>query len=145
MTVPAPAERAFAIFTEGLASWWPAEYTWSQDVLATIAIEPGEEGRCFERGPHHFECDWGRVLAWEPPRRLVFTWQISPRREPQPNPLKASEIEIRFEPEGPSATRVEFEHRFFDRHGEGWAEYRAALESPQGWSYILDRYVKAVR
>ncbi len=144
MTVPASAEQAFAVFTEGLASWWPAEYTWSQEVLETIAIEPGAGGRCFERGPHHFECDWGRVLAWEPPRRLVFSWQISPGREPQPNPTKASEVELRFTPEGEMATRIAFEHRGFERHGEGGDEYRAALDSPPGWSYILECYVKAV-
>jgi uncharacterized protein YndB with AHSA1/START domain len=94
MTVPMSVEHAFKIFAEGLASWWPAEYTWSQDVLETIAIEPGEGGRCFERGPHNFECDWGRVLTWEPPHRLAFTWQISPKREPEPNPAKASEVEV---------------------------------------------------
>lgn len=144
MTVPTSAKRAFAVFTEELASWWPAEYTWSQDVLKTMAIEPGEGGRCFERGPHNFECDWGRVLVWEPPRRLVFTWQISPKREPEPNPAKASEVKLRFEAEGPFTTRVAFEHRHFARHGEGGAEYRAVLDSPQGWSYILDCYVKSV-
>lgn len=143
LTAPASAEAAFTVFTEGLASWWPAEYTWSRDVLETIVIEPGEGGRCFERGPHNFECDWGRVLVWEPPRRLVFTWQISPRREPEPNPAKASEVEVRFTPEGVSATRVELEHRYFARHGEGGDEYRAGLGSPHGWPYILDRYIKA--
>lgn len=145
MTVKVQPERAFTIFTDELARWWPAEYTWSQDVLETIAIEPGEGGRCFERGPHNFECDWGRVLTWEPPHRLVFTWQISPKREPEPNPAKASEVEVRFESEGTSGTRVEFEHRHFARHGEDAPEYRAGLDSPQGWPYILDRYLKAVR
>jgi uncharacterized protein YndB with AHSA1/START domain len=84
------------------------------------------------------------VLVWEPPHRLVFTWQISPRREPEPNPARASEVEVRFEAEGPSRTQVEFEHRHFDRHGEGGAEYQAMLGSPQGWPYILDCYVKVV-
>lgn len=144
MTVPASPDHAFAIFTKGLVSWWPAEYTWSQEVLEILAIEPGQGGHCFEQGPHGFRCDWGRVLVWEPPHRLVFTWQISPKREPEPNPARASEVEVRFVAEGPSHTRVEFEHRHFDRHGEGGVEYRAALGSPQGWSYILDRYVKAV-
>jgi uncharacterized protein YndB with AHSA1/START domain len=144
MTAPVSPARAFAIFTEGLANWWPAEYTWSQEALETIAIEPGEGGHCFERGPYGFRCDWGRVLVWEPPHRLVITWQISPKREPQPNPAKASEIEVHFESEGPSRTRLEFEHRHFARHGEGSAEYRTILDSPQGWPYILDRYLNAV-
>lgn len=144
MTAPVSPDQAFAIFTEGLADWWPAEYTWSQEVLETITIEPGEGGRCFERGPHGFRCDWGRVLVWEPPHRLVITWQISPKREPQPNPAKASEIEVHFEAKGVSRTRVEFEHRHFARHGEGSAKYRTILDSPQGWPYILNRYLKAV-
>lgn len=144
-TVPAPANRAFELFTDDLSTWWPAEYTWAQETLETIAIEPEEGGRCFERGPHGFECDWGRVLTWDPPRRLVFTWQISPERVPEPNPNRTSEIEVRFEEEGPSTTRVAFEHRGFARHGDGGAGYRAAMASSQGWPYILDRYVAAVR
>lgn len=143
MTVPLSVERAYTLFTEELASWWPTEYTWAQDVLETIAIEPGENGRCFERGPHNFECDWGRVLIWEPPNRLMFTWQISPRREPEPNPAKASKVEVRFEVEASASTHVQFEHRGLDRHGEGAADYHSALDSPQGWPYILDCYLNA--
>lgn len=143
LTVPPPAERAFAVFVEGFASWYPSEYTWSQDVLDTIAIEGREGGRCFERGPYGFWIDWGRVLVWEPPRRLAFSWQISPGREPIPDPRKASEVELRFEEEGPRSTRIAFEHRGFSRHGEGAEGYREALGSEQGWPYILDRYVAA--
>ena len=144
LTVPQAIENAFALFTDGLTTWWPAEYTWSQEVLESITIEPGVNGRCFERGPHGFECDWGRVLVWEPPNRLVFTWQISPRREPVPNPAKASEVEVRFTAAGPSTTQITLVHRHFARHGEGSADYRAALKSAQGWPYILDRYKTAV-
>lgn len=143
-TVEVPVERAFALFTDGLAAWWPPEYTWAKDTLETIGIEPEEGGRCFERGPHGFTCDWGRVLTWEPPRRLAFTWQIGPTRVPEPDPEKTSEIEVRFEPDGPEATRVAFEHRDFAKHGEGAAEYRAAMDSAQGWGYILNRYTEAV-
>jgi uncharacterized protein YndB with AHSA1/START domain len=144
LTVPASPDRAFAVFTAKLASWWPPEYTWAGDVLDAIAIEPREGGRCFERGPHGFECDWGRVLVWDPPGRLVFTWQISPTRVPEPDPAKASEIEVRFAAEGSATTRVAFDHRGFERHGESGAGYRDALDSPQGWTYILDRYASAV-
>ena len=73
LMVPASAERAFAVFVEGFASWYPGEYTWSQDVLDVIGIEGREGGRCFERGPEGFWIDWGRVLVWNPPRRLVFS------------------------------------------------------------------------
>lgn len=140
--VPVPVERAFALFVDELASWWPAEYTWSGDVLDTIAIEPRVGGMCFERGPHGFRCDWGRVLTLRRPDRIVFSWQIGPNREPVPNPELASEVEVRFAAVEAGA-RVELEHRGFTRHSGGAADYRAALESPQGWPYILDRYVHA--
>lgn len=143
VAVPLAPDRAFALFTDGLGTWWPSEYTWSGDVLDTIGIEAGEGGMCFELGPHGFRCDWGRVLAWEPAERLVITWQISPRREPVPDPAKASEIEVRFAAGDGGGTRVELEHRAFERHGEETAGYRDALASPQGWPYILDRYARA--
>ena len=143
LMVPASAERAFAVFVEGFASWYPGKYTWSQDVLDVIGIEGREGGRCFERGPEGFWIDWGRVLVWDPPRRLVFSWQISPRREPVPNPEKASEVELRFHEEGPWSTRVGFEHRDFSRHGEGAEGYLEAMGSQQGWPYILERYAAA--
>jgi uncharacterized protein YndB with AHSA1/START domain len=144
VTVPVAIDRAFAVFTERFASWYPNAYTWSGDVLDTIAIEPREGGRCFERGPHGFTCDWGRVLVWEPPQRLVFTWQIDYDRVPVPDPAKAGEVEVRFAADGPSITRVTFQHRGFARYGQSGDRYRAALDSPEGWSYILDRYVATV-
>ncbi len=144
ITVPVAPDRAFASFTEGMGSWWPPEYTWAQQALEEIAIEPREGGRCFERGPHGFSCDWGRVVAWEPPKRLAFTWQISPQRVPQPDPDRASLVEVRFSAEG-DATRLELEHRDFDRHGEGADGYRAAMESPQGWPFILERFAAGAR
>lgn len=142
-TVPVPASKAFEVFTKELNSWWPKEYTWAGEGLEKIAIEVGENGRCFERGPHGFECDWGRVLAYDHPHRIVFTWQIDPDRVPQPNPEKSSEIEVRFE-EDNSATQVTFIHRNFEKHGENAETYKEALASPKGWPYILDNYKEAV-
>ncbi|HET8726192.1 MAG TPA: SRPBCC domain-containing protein, partial [Alphaproteobacteria bacterium] len=84
------------------------------------------------------------VLAWEPPHRLVLAWQISPRREPEPDPARASEVEVRFASEGPSVTRVAFEHRGFANHGADADGYRAGLDSAQGWTFILDRYAAAL-
>jgi uncharacterized protein YndB with AHSA1/START domain len=140
VTVPVPAERAFAAFVD-LARWWPPEYTWAADTLEDIGIDPrAEGGHCYERGPHGFTCHWGRVLEWDPPGRLVFSWQIAPDRVPEPNPARASEVEVRFAPTGPSGTRVDLEHRAFARHGEAGDGYRQALASPMGWPYMLDRY-----
>ena len=73
VTVPRPPERAFVAFVDGLGDWWPPEYTWAQQKLDAIGIEPREGGLCSERGPHGFRLDWGRVIAWEPPSRLLFT------------------------------------------------------------------------
>ncbi|HEU6452950.1 MAG TPA: SRPBCC family protein [Gemmatimonadaceae bacterium] len=143
LTVPLRPSDAFSLFAHRLAEWWPREYTWSQSVLEDIGIEARHDGLCYERGPHGFRCDWGRVLAWEPPGRLVLAWQISPRREPEPNPEKASTIELRFDAEGDGKTRVMLEHRDFDRHGDDANGYRAALASEQGWPYILGRYAAA--
>lgn len=140
VVVPVPRDRAFEHFTSRLHHWWPREYTWSQDVLERIAIEPREGGRCFEEGPDGFRCDWGRVLVWEPPNRLVFRWQIGPDRAPEPDPNRASEVEVRFVEEGPAAARVELEHRGFARHGEGSETYRASLAADEGWTYLLERY-----
>jgi uncharacterized protein YndB with AHSA1/START domain len=141
--VPVSPERAFEQFTDEFARWYPPEYTWSQAVLETIAIEPREGGACFELGPHGFRCDWGRVIAWEPPSRLVFTWQVSPGREPVPDPALASEVEVRFVGED-SSTRVELEHREFSRHGEGADGYRDAMASEHGWQYMLGRYADSL-
>ena len=143
VTVPVPVERAFATFTE-LGSWWPRQYTWANDTLEAISIEPREGGHCFELGPGGFRCDWGTVLRWDAPSRLVFAWQIAPDRAPEPDPAKASEVEVRFAPEGPSATRVEVEHRDFNHHGDGGDAYRQALDSPEGWPLILDRYAESL-
>lgn len=138
--VKAPVQRAFDVFTRGFHTWWPHEYTWSGEVLDTIAIEPQKGGRCFERGPHNFECDWGRVLEWKPPHKLVFTWQISPNRVPEPDPGKVSEVEIRLDEESEKETRVTFIHRNFSKHGEGAEAYRKAMSSEKGWPDILKRY-----
>jgi uncharacterized protein YndB with AHSA1/START domain len=142
LLVPVAPLRAFALFCD-LDRWWPREYTWSAEVLEEVALEPRLDGRATERGPHGFTLDWGRLVAFEPPRRLVLLWQIGPDRVPVPDPARASEVEVRFAPEG-DATRVELEHRAFARHGEAGAGYRDALASPQGWPYMLDRYVAAL-
>lgn len=143
VTVELPLEAAFARFVDDLGDWWPREYTWSGDVLEEIGIEPRQGGMCFERGPHGFRCDWGRILAFEAPHRLVLSWQIGPRREPVPDPGRASEVEIRFTEGDGRTTHLELRHHAFDRHGEEGAGYSAALGSERGWPYILGRYADA--
>ncbi|MEH0935731.1 SRPBCC family protein [Micromonospora psammae] len=142
LLVPATAEQAYAVFTGALAEWWVREYTWSGPAaLAELGIEPRPGGMLYEIGPYGFRSDWGRVLTWDPPRRLVFTWQIGPDRVPVPDPARASEVEVLFLPDG-SQTRVEVEHRYFDRHGEAAEGYRKALTA--GWHELLSRYLTTV-
>ena len=136
-------EKAFQCFGAGIGAWWPREYTWSGDCLESIAIEPFEEGRCYERGPLGFQCDWGRVLVWDPPHRLVLAWQIGPDRTPQPDPAKASEVQVTFTGGRSGGTTVELEHRDFARM-EGGEAYRDLLAAEAGWPYILGRYASVV-
>lgn len=138
-SVPATPELAFARFTEGLGTWWPPEFTWSQEVLESIEMESRPGGLCFERGPYGFRVDWARVLSWEPPHRLVLSWQIGPDRMPEPNPAKASQVEVRFVAGEAGTTEIELTHSGFDRHGEAAEGYRAAM-TEHGWPRILERY-----
>jgi uncharacterized protein YndB with AHSA1/START domain len=140
ITVQAPADRAFDMFVSGLTTWWPKEYTWAGEGLEMIVMEPRPDGRCFERGPNKFECDWGRVLVCDGPHHIVFTWQVSPTRVPVPDASQASEVEVRFSSVGENTTQIDFEHRYFERHGNGAHTYRHAMDSPEGWTYILERF-----
>jgi len=143
VTVDADAEEAFRLFTLGLGAWWPAAYTWSGEVLESVFVEPRAGGFCVEQGPHGFRCHWGRVLVCEPPSRLVLAWQISPRREPEPDPDRASEVEVRLTEEEPGSSRVDLEHRGFERHGDDGAAYAEAMGGPQGWPWLLDLFREA--
>jgi hypothetical protein len=138
--VPVLIDDAFDGFALRLHEWWPAEYTWSGEVLESIGIEPRIDGLCFERGPHGFVCNWGRAVTWEPPMQVTLLWQINPDRTPQPDPVKASEVVVHFLSGQGDRTRIEIEHRHFDRHGDGAAAYREAMASAEGWPRLLDRY-----
>lgn len=142
VTVPVPPDDAFRLFTQEFGTWWPREYSWSGEVMESIGIEPGAGGLCTEFGPRAFRCDWGRVLEWDPPDRLTLAWHIGPHREPQPDPERASTIEIRFSAVESGGTRVFLEHRHFERHGNGADEYRAALDADRGWPWILAKYAE---
>jgi uncharacterized protein YndB with AHSA1/START domain len=143
VATPLPVARAFERFVGELREWWPREYTWSQDVLQELGIEPRVDGLCFEIGPHGFRCDWGRVVEWAPPHRLGLAWQIGPHREPVPDPRQASCVSVSFETQSPQHTRVVLVHTAFERHGPDGAAYRAAMTSPRGWPFILQRFVES--
>ncbi|HVS64513.1 MAG TPA: SRPBCC family protein [Thermoanaerobaculia bacterium] len=137
-------DAAFATFVDRFGDWWPPEYSWSGGSLESIGIEPRVGGFCFERGPYGLRLDWGRVTAWDPPRRLAFSWQMEMDRTPQPNPARASEVEVRFEPVA-GGSRVTLVHDAFERHAVRPDAYREALAAPDGWPRILDRYAARVR
>ena len=141
VTLSAPAPHAFAVFAERIGEWWPRPYTYSQDELARIAIDPAGR-RWYEVDRRGRRIDWGEVRAFEPPRRLLLTWAVGADRRPEPLE-RASEVEISFLPAGPQTTRVELEHRRFDRHGAGAEVLRRGLASPEGWPFILTAYARA--
>ena len=143
VTVNAPIERAFRIFTESFTTWWPADYHIGEADMAEAIIEPREGGRWYERGVDGSECDWGHVLAWQPPHRLVVTWQINGQWQYDPDPEHASEIEVRFTPEGSDQTTVELEHRLLHRLVGGEA-IRDSISGGGGWSAVLAHFAKAV-
>jgi uncharacterized protein YndB with AHSA1/START domain len=138
--VKASPERAFEVFTAGMGRWWPASHHIGASPLKDAVIEPREGGRWYERGEDGTECDWGRVLAWEPPSRVLLAWQLDGQWRFDPNLV--TELEVRFIPDG-EATRVELEHRNIERFGDQAESTRAALDSPGGWSGILEGFAAA--
>jgi uncharacterized protein YndB with AHSA1/START domain len=142
-TVAVPAEHAFRVFTGAIDTWWPHEYHIGAVDVAEVVLEPREGGRWYERGVDGSECDWGRVLLWQPPHRLVFTWQINGSWQFDPDPGHASEIDVRFTATGPAETTVEVEHRHFDRLAGG-GTIDDAIRGGGGWVLLLDGYAKAV-
>jgi uncharacterized protein YndB with AHSA1/START domain len=142
ISIAVPVERAFRVFTDSFNTWWPREYHIGKADMAEAVVEPREGGRWYERGVDGSECDWGRVLAWDPPHRLVLTWQINGQWQFDPDPEHASEIEVRFTADGPGQTRVDLEHRHLDRLVDGQA-LRDGITGGGDWTHILERFAKA--
>jgi uncharacterized protein YndB with AHSA1/START domain len=131
--VDAPIERAFEVFTDDIGSWWDPSHHVLQGELAAMVFEPRVGGHVYDRGADGSECRWARVLAYEPPHRVVFSWDVTTQWQLETDPDKTSEVEVRFIAEGPHRTRVELDHRNLERHGEGWEGVRDAVASPGGW------------
>jgi uncharacterized protein YndB with AHSA1/START domain len=140
VVVDAPIERAFHVFTDGFGSFKPREHNLLQVEIAETVFEPRVGGHLYDRGVDGSECRFARVLAYEPPTRVVLSWNISPSWQLETDPEKASEWEVRFVPETPERTRVELEHRHLDRHGEGWEGMREGVAGDEGWPLYLGRY-----
>jgi uncharacterized protein YndB with AHSA1/START domain len=145
IVVQAPIARVFSVFTEDIGSWWPPDHHVLSAPLAEMVFEPREGGHVYDRGTDGSECRWARVLAYEPPERIVISWDISLAWEIESDPEKASEVEVRFTPEGPERTRVELEHRKLERHGEGWEKMRDAVGSPGGWLRGMQAFAERLK
>lgn len=141
VTVRTSAPHAFKIFTERLDLWWPKSHHIGKVDLADAKMEPKVGGRWYERGVDGSECDWGRVLAWDPPRALSLSWQITPSWTFEPDPAQGSRLDVTFHDLGDGRTRVDLVHSELQRHGKGWEALREAVSSGGGWPGILAAYV----
>jgi uncharacterized protein YndB with AHSA1/START domain len=140
IVVDAPIERAFSVFTEDFDRIKPREHNMLGVDIAETVFERHEGGNIYDRGVDGSECRWARVLAYEPPNRVVFSWDISPQWQIETDPDKTSEVEVRFISEAPERTRVELEHRNLDRHGAGWESEREAVAGEGGWPLYVQRF-----
>jgi uncharacterized protein YndB with AHSA1/START domain len=144
VTVDVPIDRAFAVFTERFGDFKPKEHNMLGVPIAETRFEPHVGGHIFDRGEDGSECRWARVLAYEPPNRVVFSWDISPYWQVEPDEAKTSEVEVTFISETPTRTRLELVHRNLDRHGPGWEGVAAGVGDDGGWPLYLARYADLV-
>jgi uncharacterized protein YndB with AHSA1/START domain len=142
IVVEAPVERAFAVFTEGFGRFKPREHNLLGAEIAETVFEPRVGGHLYDRGVDGSECRFARVLAYEPPHRVVISWDISPQWQLETDLERTSEVEVRFVAETARRTRVELEHRNLDRHGDGWQGVRAGVDGADGWPLYLGRFAE---
>ena len=135
LTVAAPIEKAFRVFTANMSTWWPKSHHIGASPLKECIIEPKVEGRWYEVCEDGSECDWGTVLAWEPPNRVMLNWQLNASFKR--DPALVSEVEVRFTALSPTQTRVDFEHRNLEALGLDGA---GVTGMDHGWGTILDSY-----
>jgi uncharacterized protein YndB with AHSA1/START domain len=140
IVIDAPIERAFAVFTERFGDFKPPEHNLLGVEIAKTVFEPRAGGNIYDRGVDGSECRWARVLAYEPPDRVVFSWDISPQWQIETDSERTSEVEVRFVAETPERTRLELEHRHIDRHGPGWQAVSQGVGDEAGWPLYLSRY-----
>jgi uncharacterized protein YndB with AHSA1/START domain len=145
VVVAAPIERAFSVFTSDFGRFKPREHNLLEVEIAETVFEPRVGGHLYDRGVDGSECRWARVLAYEPPERVLLSWDISPQWQLESDLAKTSEVEVRFVAEAPDRTRLELEHRNLERHGEGWEGMRDAVASPGGWPLYLQRFSDVVK
>jgi uncharacterized protein YndB with AHSA1/START domain len=141
LLVEAPQERAFRVFTERFDAWWPREHHIGKAAMKQAVMEGRAGGRWYELGEDGSRCEWGKVLVWDPPRRLVLAWQINGQW--QYDAAFETEVEVRFTPEGPRRTRVALEHRNLERFGEAAEQMKQSFSADGGWSSLLTLFARA--
>jgi uncharacterized protein YndB with AHSA1/START domain len=140
IVVDAPIERAFRVFTEDFGRFKPPEHNMLGVEIKETVFEPRVGGNLYDRGVDGSECRWARILAYQPPTRVMLSWDISPQWQIETDREKTSEVEVRFIAETPDRTRVELEHRNLERHGEGWEGVSAGVAGDDGWPLYLRRF-----
>lgn len=144
VTVKAGVEHAFQVFTEGFDSWWPRTHHIGKSPMTKTVIEGRVGGRCYNEQADGTDCQWAQIVAWEPPKRFVMAWQITAQWQYEPDLAKSSEVEVRFTAEPDGSTRVDLEHRHFERMGAGANAMRTTVDGQMGWGELLDLYAARV-
>jgi uncharacterized protein YndB with AHSA1/START domain len=140
ITVQASPARAFEVFTAGIDTWWPRSHHIGKSPMKKTVLEGHPGGRCYTVQEDGTDCDWGKVLVWEPPHRFVMAWQITHAWGYEPDLAKSSEVEVVFTPVDQNKTRVDLQHRYFERMGPGSGAMRTAVDSPGGWGSLLEMF-----
>jgi uncharacterized protein YndB with AHSA1/START domain len=143
LTVEAPIEKAYDVFTTGMDSWWPRDHHLGSGTLAEVVVEPRAGGRLYSRETDGTECPWGEVLVWDRPTHFAFSWGISLQWQYEPDPAKTSRVDVTFTALDDGRTAVTLLHSGLVNHGDGWESMRDAVGSPSGWPFLYDTYVKA--
>ena len=142
--VEAPIELAFTVFTERFGDFKPPEHNLLRSPISETVFEPRVGGHIYDRGVDGSECRWARILAYDPPTRVVFSWDIGPQWQIETEPDNTSEVEVRFVAESSERTRVELEHRHIERHGPGWEAVVDGVDGEAGWPLYLERYAALI-
>lgn len=143
IVVDVPVEHAFRIYTEQIHTWWNSDHVLLDAPLEAVVLEPGTGGRILARGTDGSECAWSRILDWDPPHRLLFSWDITLQWTIEADPDRCSEVDVTFTPVTAKQTRVQIEHRHLDRHGEGWESMATSVGAADGWAHDLKLFAAA--
>ncbi|KMO72895.1 MAG: SRPBCC domain-containing protein [Mycolicibacterium rufum] len=142
VVVNASIDVAFALFTSRFDDIKPREHNLLAVPIAETVFEPWAGGAIYDRGVDGSQCRWARVLVCDPPNRIVFTWDIGPTWQIETDPAKTSEVEVQFTAESADRTRVQLEHRYFERHGPGWEAVAGGVDGDAGWPLYLQRFTR---